>query len=56
MGRQALWWAIFPVFTQQRKTYTSRNKDKQADRGFIKNRVSIDERPPIVDEKTWLGD
>ena len=38
------------------KPYQSRNKDKQAGRGFIKNRVSIDERPSIVDTRSRVGD
>ena len=29
--------------------------DKLASRGFIKNRVSIDERPKIVDDKGRIG-
>ena len=38
------------------KAYQVRSKDKQAGRGFIKNRVSIDERPKIVDHKSRIGD
>jgi IS30 family transposase len=38
------------------KAYQSRSKDKQAGRGFIKNRISIDERPHIVDDKSRVGD
>ncbi|MEL0660631.1 IS30 family transposase [Psychromonas arctica] len=34
------------------KAYQSRSKDKQAGRGFIRNRVSIDERLSIVERKT----
>lgn len=37
------------------KAYQSRSK-KQAGRGYIKNRVSIDERPAIVDERGRVGD
>ncbi len=37
------------------KPYQSRAK-KQAGRGLIKNRVGIEERPAIVDEKSRLGD
>jgi IS30 family transposase len=36
----------------RRKRYAS----GQERRGTIKNRVSIDERPAIVAQKTWLGD
>ena len=38
------------------KAYQVRSKDKQAGRGFIKNRMSIDERPKIVDHKSRIGD
>jgi len=37
------------------KAYQSR-ADSQAGRGHIKNRVSIDERPNIVDDKSRVGD
>ena len=37
------------------KAYQSRSKS-QAGRGFIKNRVSIDERPDVADEKSRIGD
>lgn len=37
------------------KPYQRRNKSL-AGRGYIKNRVSIDERPKIVDKKTRVGD
>lgn len=40
---------------RQGKKYQSRAK-KQAGRGCIKNRVSIDERPAIVDDKSRIGD
>jgi IS30 family transposase len=38
------------------KIYQSRSKDKQAGRGFIKNRISIDERPQIVEDRSRMGD
>ena len=38
------------------KKYQSRSKEKQAGRGFIKDRVSIDERPQVVDDKGRIGD
>ncbi len=37
------------------KPYQSRAK-KQAGRGFIKNRVGIEERPEVVDKKSRVGD
>jgi len=37
------------------KAYQSR-AESQAGRGHIKNRISIDERPNIVDEKARVGD
>jgi IS30 family transposase len=40
---------------RQGKCYQSRSKS-EAGRGHIRNRVSINERPAIVDEKTWVGD
>ena len=47
---------LFKHLRRKGKAYQSRNKDKQAGRGFIKNRVSIDERPQIVDDKARIGD
>ena len=47
---------LFRNLRRKGKAYQSRSKDKQAGRGFIKNRISIDERPPIVDEKSRIGD
>ncbi|WP_262368493.1 IS30 family transposase [Marinomonas sp. IMCC 4694] len=47
---------LFQHLRRKGKAYTPRNKDKQAGRGCIKNRVSIDERPSTVDEKTQIGD
>jgi IS30 family transposase len=37
------------------KSYQSRVK-KKAGRGFIKNRIGIEARPVVVDEKSRLGD
>jgi len=37
------------------RRYRKRGANKES-RGMIKNRVSIDERPPIVNEKTRFGD
>jgi len=47
---------LFKALRRKGKKYQSRNKDKQAGRGYIKNRVSIDERPQVVDEKSRIGD
>ena len=46
---------LFRYLRRQGKAYQSRRKG-QAGRGYIKNRVSIDERPAIVDEKGRVGD
>jgi len=47
---------LFRHLRRKGKTYQVRNKNKQAGRGFIKNRVSIDERPRVVDDKSRIGD
>ncbi|WP_240923598.1 IS30 family transposase, partial [Psychromonas sp. SA13A] len=47
---------LFQYLRRKGKAYQARNKDKQAGRGFIKNRVSIDERPNIVDTRSRVGD
>ena len=46
---------LYTYLRRQGKKYQSRGKS-QAGRGHIKNRVSIDERPAIVDEKGRVGD
>ncbi|MEE9492659.1 MAG: hypothetical protein V3W04_04690 [Gammaproteobacteria bacterium] len=46
---------LYHALRRQGKAYQARSKN-QAGRGCIKNRISIDERPAIVDEKTRLGD
>jgi len=46
---------LFTHCRRRGKAYQPRNKS-QAGRGHIKNRVSIDERPAIVDEKSRVGD
>ena len=46
---------LFNYLRRKGKAYQSRSKG-QAGRGHIKNRVSIDERPNIVDEKGRVGD
>jgi IS30 family transposase len=47
---------LFQQLRRKGKAYQSRSKDKQAGRGFIKNRISIDERPHVVDDKSRVGD
>ena len=47
---------LFQHLLRKGKAYQSRSKNKLAGRGFIKNRISIDERPPIVEEKSRVGD
>jgi IS30 family transposase len=47
---------LFQYLRRKGKAYQSRSKDKQAGRGFIKNRVSIDERPSVVEDKSRVGD
>ena len=46
---------LFKHLRCQGKAYQPRGK-KLSGRGHIKNRVSIDERPDIVDEKSRIGD
>ncbi len=46
---------LYNVLRRKGKAYQPRSKD-QAGRGHIRNRVSIDERPTIVDEKRRVGD
>jgi IS30 family transposase len=41
---------------RSQKPYRKRYASGQERRGMIKNRVSIDERPEIVDQKTRIGD
>jgi IS30 family transposase len=47
---------LFQHLRRKGKAYQSRSKEKQAGRGFIKNRISIDERPHVVDDKSRMGD
>jgi len=47
---------LFQYLRRRGKAYQSRSKDKQAGRGFIKSRISIDERPDVVDDKSRVGD
>lgn len=46
---------LFQCLRRHGKCYQSRSKS-QAGRGHIKNRVGIEERPAVVDEKTRVGD
>jgi len=46
---------LFTFLRRQGKAYQSRSKSL-AGRGHIKNRVSIEERPDVVDEKSRVGD
>ena len=46
---------LYTELRRRGKAYQSRSKS-QAGRGHIKNRVSIDERPEIVEAKTRVGD
>ena len=46
---------LYTYLRRRGKSYQPRGKS-QAGRGHIKNRVSINERPAIVDEKERLGD
>lgn len=43
------------IFAEQGRKYAKRGS-KNAGRGFIPNRVDIDERPPIVEKKERFGD
>jgi IS30 family transposase len=47
---------LFQYLRRRSTAYQSRSKDKQAGRGFIKSRISIDERPDVVDDKCRVGD
>jgi len=47
---------LFQHLRRKGKAYQPRSKDKQAGRGFIRNRVSIDERPIAVDDRNRIGD
>jgi IS30 family transposase len=47
---------LFTALRRKCKKYQSPHKNKQSGRGFIKNRVSIDERPQVVDDRSRIGD
>ena len=47
---------LYKFLRRKAKKYTSRCKEKQAGRGFIKDRVGIEERPSIVDDRSRFGD
>ena len=46
---------LYKHLRRRGRHYTKRGS-KTNGRGFIKNRIDIDQRPPIVDEKTRFGD
>lgn len=48
--------ALYKCLRRKAKKYTSRCKDKQAGRGFIKDRVGIEKRPSVVDKRSRIGD
>ncbi len=47
---------LFQHLRRKAKPYQSGRKAKQAGRGFIRNRVSIYERPQVVEDKNRIGD
>jgi IS30 family transposase len=47
---------LYKFLRRKAKKYTSRCKDKQAGRGFIKDRIGIEKRPSVVDERSRVGD
>ncbi|MDP0588682.1 MAG: IS30 family transposase [Candidatus Endonucleobacter bathymodioli] len=46
---------LYTYLRHQGKKYVKRRNDKST-RGQINNRVSIDERPSVVDDKSCIGD
>jgi len=47
---------LYTFLIRKAKKYNARCKDKQAGRGFIKDRVGIEDRPPIINERGRVGD
>ena len=47
---------LYLFLRRKAKKYNARCKDKQAGRGFIKDRVGIEDRPPIINERGRVGD
>ena len=47
---------LYKSLRRKAKKYTSRCKEKQAGRGFIKDRIGIEKRPDVVDERSRVGD
>jgi len=47
---------LYKYLRRKAKKYNSRCKEKLAGRGYIKDRVGIEERPSIVDDKSRVGD
>jgi IS30 family transposase len=46
---------LYKHLRRKAKKYTSRSKEKQAGRGFIKDRIGIEHRPETVNERTCIG-
>jgi IS30 family transposase len=46
---------LFKALRRKGKKYQLRSKDKQAGRGCIKNRVSINDRPQVFDVRSKIG-
>jgi IS30 family transposase len=47
---------LFKHLLRKGKDHQSRSNDMQSCRGLIKKRISIDERPHVVDDKSRVGD
>jgi len=47
---------LYLFLRRKAKKYSARCKEKQAGRGFIKDRVGIEDRPPIINERGRVGD
>jgi len=47
---------LYKFLRRKAKKYTSRCKEKQAGRGFIKDRIGIEKRPSVVDDRSRFGD
>jgi IS30 family transposase len=46
---------LFQYLRRKGKAYQSCSKHKEAGRGFIKSRISNDDRPHVVDDKSRMG-
>lgn len=47
---------LYTFLRRKAKKYNSRSKEKLAGRGYIKDRIGIECRPAIVDDRTRVGD